>query len=89
MNKVTGELHIYAQRHIVAEVGDDPNEISLEEARKIDPRYEVDDIVETEVTPRNFGRIAAQMPNRLLYSVSVKQNAAWFSRNFPAERMIS
>ena len=58
MNKVTGELHIYAQRHIVAEVGDDPNEISLEEARKIDPRYEVDDIVETEVTPRNFGRIA-------------------------------
>src|SRR5699024_8103844 len=37
-----------------------PNEISLEEARKIDPRYEVDDIVETEVTPRNFGRIAAQ-----------------------------
>ena len=60
MNKVTGELHIYAQRHIVAEVGDDPNEISLEEARKIDPRYEVDDIVETEVTPRNFGRIAAQ-----------------------------
>ena len=29
MNKVTGELHIYAQRHIVAEVGDDPNEISL------------------------------------------------------------
>ncbi|WP_370832246.1 transcription termination factor NusA [Phascolarctobacterium faecium] len=60
MNKVTGELHIYAQRHIVVEVGDDPNEISLEEARKIDPRYEVDDIVETEVTPRNFGRIAAQ-----------------------------
>lgn len=54
MNKVTGELHIYAQRHIVAEVGDDPNEISLEEARKIDPRYEVDDIVETEVTPRNW-----------------------------------
>lgn len=34
MNKVTGELHIYAQRHIVAEVGDDPNEISLEEAVK-------------------------------------------------------
>ena len=60
MNKVTGELHIYAQRHIVAEVGDDPNEISLEEARKIDHRYDVDDIVETEVTPRNFGRIAAQ-----------------------------
>lgn len=32
----------------------------MEEARKIDPRYEVDDIVEAEVTPRNFGRIAAQ-----------------------------
>ena len=83
MNKVTGELHIYAQRHIVAEVGDDPNEISLEEARKIDPRYEVDDIVETLVVLQH------KMPNRLLYSVSVKQNAAWFSRNFPAERMIS
>lgn len=60
MNKETGELHVYAQRRIVEEVGGEGNEISLEEAREIDPRYEIDDIVETEVTPRNFGRIAAQ-----------------------------
>lgn len=60
MNKATGEIHVYAQRRIVDATGEDPNEISLEEARKIDPRYEVDDIVEAEVTPRNFGRIAAQ-----------------------------
>ena len=60
LNRTTGELHVYAQKHVVENVEDDANELSLEDARKIDPRYELDDIVEQEVTPKNFGRIAAQ-----------------------------
>ena len=47
-------------RHVVETAEDSANEITLEDARKIDPRYELDDIVEIEVTPKNFGRIAAQ-----------------------------
>lgn len=60
LNRVSGELHVFAQKNVVAELTDGANEITLEEARKIDCRYEIDDLVEQEVTPRNFGRIAAQ-----------------------------
>ena len=42
------------------EVYDDMIEMSLEEAQEIDPRYEIGDAIEFQVTPRDFGRIAAQ-----------------------------
>ncbi|MBR2071980.1 MAG: transcription termination/antitermination protein NusA, partial [Phascolarctobacterium sp.] len=60
MNKQSGEIHVYAQRTVVEGEAAEANEISLADAREIDARYEVDDIVEIEVTPKNFGRIAAQ-----------------------------
>ncbi|MCQ2372482.1 MAG: transcription termination factor NusA [Phascolarctobacterium sp.] len=60
LNKTSGEIHVFAQRTIVEGPTEDFGEISLEEAREINPNYELEDIVEVEVTPRNFGRIAAQ-----------------------------
>lgn len=60
MNKESGEIHVYAQRTVVEGEPEDASQMTLEEAQAIDPRYEVDDIVEVEVTPKNFGRIAAQ-----------------------------
>src|SRR5699024_6036613 len=41
-------------------------EISLEEAKNIDPNYEIDDIIEIEVTPKDFGRIAAQAAKQVV-----------------------
>ena len=60
MNKETGEIHVYAQRTVVAGEPVDETEMTLEDAQDIDARYVAGDIVETEVTPKNFGRIAAQ-----------------------------
>lgn len=60
MNKETGEIHVYAQRTVVEGVPVDETEMTEQEAQAIDPRYLAGDIVETEVTPKNFGRIAAQ-----------------------------
>lgn len=60
MNKESGEIHVYAQRTIVEGDEAEGDNMTLEEARAIDPRYEIGDIVETEVTPKDFGRIAAQ-----------------------------
>ena len=60
LDRTSGELHVFALKHVVAEVEEHSNEISLAEARKLNPNYEIDDILETEVTPKNFGRIAAQ-----------------------------
>ncbi|WP_035107476.1 transcription termination factor NusA [Desulfovirgula thermocuniculi] len=66
IDRETGDFKVYSQRTVVEEVQDPRLEISLEEARKIDPRYKVGDVVEKEVTPRNFGRIAAQTAKQVV-----------------------
>lgn len=60
LNEQTGAIHVYSRRIVVDEVNDEAAEILLSEAQEIDPSYTVGDIVEQEVTPRDFGRIAAQ-----------------------------
>ena len=66
MNKETGEIHVYAQRTVVEGVPVDETEMTVQEAQAIDPRYLAGDIVETEVTPKNFGRIAAQYAQQVV-----------------------
>lgn len=60
LNRKNGAIHVFAQRVVVEGPTEEFGEISLEDARAIDERYELEDIVEVEVTPRDFGRIAAQ-----------------------------
>lgn len=55
-----GSFHVLALKSVVETVEDSVIEISLEDARKINPDSEIDDVVEIEITPKNFGRIAAQ-----------------------------
>lgn len=66
MDRETGEIGVYAQKVVVDEVYDDVTEISIEEAKAISPRYEVDDVVDLEVTPKNFGRVAAQLAKQVV-----------------------
>lgn len=66
MNKENGEIHVYAQKNIVTEVENPLTEISLDEAFKLNPRYQAGDVVEEEVTPKNFGRIAAQNAKQVI-----------------------
>jgi N utilization substance protein A len=66
MNKETGEFHVWAIRTVVDKEELADNEISLEDAQVIDPRYQIDDVVEIEVTPKNFGRIAAQNAKQIV-----------------------
>jgi len=66
INKETGKIDVYAKKEVVEDLNDPRTEISLEEARKIDPNYEVGDVVEIEVTPKDFGRIAAQTAKQVV-----------------------
>jgi N utilization substance protein A len=66
INRDTGEVRVYGQKRVVEEVEDDIQEISLEEAKAIDPKYEVGHIVEREATPKDFGRIAAQTAKQVV-----------------------
>lgn len=60
IDRTTGEVKVYARKVVVDKVEDPRLEVSLDEAKQMDPRYEVEDMIEFEVTPREFGRIAAQ-----------------------------
>jgi N utilization substance protein A len=62
----TGEFKVFTQRQVMEEVEDPRLEISVPEAQAIDPRYQPGDTVEVEVTPRNFGRIAAQTAKQVV-----------------------
>ena len=66
IDRETGELHVYNRKAIVEELDDAKTEIELTEARKTNPSYDVGDIFETEVTPRTFGRIAAQTAKQVV-----------------------
>ncbi|MDE4541800.1 transcription termination factor NusA [Thermoanaerobacterium sp. R66] len=60
MDRETGDVKVYAQKTVVENVYNDLLEISLEEAQKLSKKYLVGDTVDIEVTPKSFGRIAAQ-----------------------------
>ena len=66
LNLDTGSMIVYSRKDVVEEVEDDRLEISLEDAKMINPVYEVGDVLEQEVTPRNFGRIAAQTAKQVV-----------------------
>lgn len=66
IDRNTGDFKVYSQRNVVEEAEDERLEISLEDARKVDPRFNVGDVVENQVTPRNFGRIAAQTAKQVV-----------------------
>ncbi len=66
LDQDTGEIHVFSRRRVVEEVSDPKLEIALDEARTIDPNYEVGDFVEEEVTPHDFGRIAAQTAKQVV-----------------------
>jgi len=62
----TGDCRVYTKLEVVEEVTEPQTQISLAEAQRIDPRYQVGDVIEIENTPRNFGRIAAQTAKQVV-----------------------
>lgn len=61
-----GDIHVYAVKEVTEEVMDSQLEVSLEEALKIHKAYEIGDKIRFEVTPKDFGRIAAQTAKQVI-----------------------
>ena len=59
INSTTGEIHVYAQKEVVEEVENSNLQISLTDAKKIEKKAKVGDIINIETKPKDFGRIAA------------------------------
>jgi N utilization substance protein A len=66
LSRDTGHYHVYALKTVVEDTEDEITEISLAQARTIRPEYEVGDVIEIEVTPANFGRVAAQTAKQVV-----------------------
>ncbi len=66
LDRETGEQHVFSVRTIVETVTDPNAEVPLAEAQGWDAESQVGDIVEVEVTPRDFGRIAAQTAKQVI-----------------------
>ncbi len=66
IDRETGEFKVFTRKTVVEAVMDSKAEISLEDARKERPDYELEDVIEYEVTPKDFGRIAAQTAKQVV-----------------------
>jgi N utilization substance protein A len=62
----SGDARVFERRTVVETVEDPATEISLEEARRIDPDARVGEVIEKETTPADFGRIAAQTAKQVV-----------------------
>ena len=65
-NPEVGTIQVLARKDVVDNVFDPRLEISVEEARQINPNYQDGDVLEIEVTPKDFGRIAAQTAKQVV-----------------------
>ncbi|ASS38111.1 transcription termination factor NusA [Mogibacterium pumilum] len=66
VDREDGEVLVLMSKEVVEEVEDDMMEVSLEEARSYDERYEIGDVIEYQVDPKDFGRIAAQTAKQVV-----------------------
>ena len=66
INPDTGKVEVWAEKVVVEQPADMRREISLEEARLINPDVQMDEAVMVEATPHNAGRIAAQTAKQVI-----------------------
>lgn len=66
IHRDTGLVRVFARKAVVEESTDTRLEISLDAALDMNPTYRLGDVVEIEVTPRDFGRIAAQTAKQVV-----------------------
>lgn len=66
IDKEKGGVKVYAQKTVSETVENEQEQISLDDARKISGTYEIGDVVNVEVTPKNFGRISAMTAKQVV-----------------------
>lgn len=62
----TGNINVFCEKEIVDEVEIPAQEISIDDARQIDPESQVGQFIDIEATPKDFGRIAAQKARQVI-----------------------
>lgn len=87
MDRETGAIEVYAAKTVVEDVQDDATEISLEKALMISSKHAVGDVINVEITPKNFGRIAAQQARSVIVqTIKEEEKKALFEHFYCKEK---
>ena len=85
----TCEYHVFQEKKVVEKVEDPVEEISLVNAKMIDSKYELDDIVNVEVKSKEFGRITTQnAKNVILQKIREEERKVLFDEYYSKEKDI-
>ena len=89
INRDNGKVLVYSEKTVVEEVEDPITQISIANAKLKDAKYELGDIVQIEVTPRNFGRIAAQKAKQVVVQkIREEERRSLYNRYYSMEKDI-
>lgn len=66
LDRESGKIEIWASKTVVETVEDPMTEISLKNAKAVNPLFEIGDVLEEEADTKNFGRIAAQTAKQVV-----------------------
>ena len=85
----TCEYHVFQEKKVVEKVEDPVEEISLVNAKMIDSKYELDDIVNVEVKSKEFGRIATQnAKNVILQKIREEERKVLYDQYYGIEKEV-
>ena len=89
VNRETGNVNVYSEKTVVETVEDEITQVSLEEARRTFPKADVGQVVNFVVTPKNFGRIAAQKAKQVVVQkIREEERKVLFQQYFAKEHDI-
>ncbi len=66
VDRETGEVKVLAQKEVVEHVTDEHLQIDFESAKQVSPHFELGDMVDVVITPKNFGRVSAQTAKQVV-----------------------
>lgn len=87
INRETGDFKVIAEKEVVDEVTDDATQISLADAKMINAKYDMGDMVNVEVKSKDFGRIAIQVAkNVILQTIREEERNVLFDQYSSKEK---
>ena len=87
INRDTCDFHVYAEKTVVEQVEDPDTQISLAEAKLLDKKYELGDIVSEEIKSKEFGRITTQNArNVILQKIREEERKVLFNQYYAKEK---
>ena len=89
VDRETYDFSVYAEKEVVEEVEDPLLQISLEDARELDPKYGLGDLARVEIKSKEFGRIATQnAKNVILQKIREEERNILFDQYYSRENEV-